>query len=1040
MINQNRHMSAKPRGRMLDRIWVPLIAYTVLFVAIVAMTYGLIYLNSRSFIWEMDGIAQHFPILTELHKLLTSHESLSGWSWDLGLGGDKLSTFSYYVLGDPVNYLVALFPARLIERAYQLFIIIRLYAIGLAFIPFAKSLGFKHRNIVIGSLLYTFNSFTFYVSIHHPFFLMPLIFLPLLFWGIDRIYQGKSPIVMMIATAFTLLSNVYFAYLLGLVSFLYAIIRYIDMKMRRTLNRSILQILGHFALTIVVGILSAGILLIPTVIAMLSSTRVGGTNFANGFKLYTHDYYLTLPSSILSTNGVNYWLIFGITGLSFLGMIYVFKHFRENGALATGLILVFLGTLFPWVAATFNVMSSPSNRWVMVIQLPMALAAMVLLEHFNKLSTSDCWWMTIGCLLLLVVSWALIGGLFRDAHEVMAYVLLAATLVIVITPNLFLNHQSWRWPALGVAAFVSLISTGMGLYNTDASSYTEQQLFAGSATQWAKNYYDQVDQKLKQSASNFYRTSTTKGYYNYKTVNNDIPMLLGVHNIGAYYSVQDKKVLDFSESVGNSQSAMNDPIRSADHRTTLENVLGVRYLFMRIDQVGKQSMPYGFKYVRKANGHIRGFRDKKARGVGNNTGTVLSKNNNALPLAYVQTKQVTNAQYQKMSPWQREQSMTYGAVTEGKATGVKTAKVKNRSKTISYAVENLSHPLMNKRQVVLYRERNNFEKSISVLPESQSKSQIQTFTPKVDKDQKYGSGVYPATPTLQQALNKNRSIYEDNATENESGLHSITSDASGNVMVYKLNFKNPSKVKNTELYLDLSGISIKAPTTRDVLTQKWYVSVFRNETRSKFKEFQQMRSAILNPNVKGYSLTAETADNSNNSVQLGVNNMSDYEKKSHTLINLGYSTKNRKGVVLRLTGVTGLNIKKAKLIAVPFGKSYTNRLQKLKKTKLNNLTIHSNKVTGTTHNSTNGILTTSIPYSKGWKLTVDGQAKAAKVVNKGFVGAAVSAGHHKIVLTYHTPGLTLGKVATIIGLLGLVASGILFSGRFVEMKRKENRH
>ncbi|GAK47118.1 hypothetical protein LOSG293_020560 [Secundilactobacillus oryzae JCM 18671] len=647
--------------------------------------------------------------------------------------------------------------------------------------------------------------------------------------------------------------------------------------------------------------------------------------------------------------------------------------------------------------------------------------------------------MAAASFLLFALTWALGGGLFLYAHDVIAYVLLAVSLVIVVAPTLFGNHPNWQWTGLATSILLAVISIGIGLYSPEASKYSTQQVQSGSASQWAKNYYDQVDQYLKQSSTNFYRTTTAKGYYNYKTVNNNMPMLLGVHNIGAYYSVQDGKVLEFSESVANQQAAMNDPIRSADHRTTLENLLGVKYMFMRIDQTKQQSVPYGFKYIKKQNGHVRGFRDKKARGLGNNTGTVLLKNNNALPLAYVQTHQVSEQSYDNMTPWAREQSMTFGAVTETPASGVRKAAVKDNSRTVDYSVENLSHPLMTADQVVSYRSRNNFDGTISKTNTSEPASSYQTFTPKVEKDQRYGTGVYPISKTLQSALDKNRSIYEDNATDNETGLKSITSDASGNTMVYKLNFNQPMQAKNTELYLDLDGITTTVPTKQDVLSQDWYKSVFRDETRSKFNILQDVRKATLYPNEAGYTLTAETHDNSNNSVQLGITNMSDYEKKTHTLINLGYSAKNRNSVILRFSGVTSIHFKSAKIVAVPFGQSYTNRLQRLKKTKLNNLKIQNDKVTGQTHTTRAGVLTTSIPYNDGWRLKVDGKEQATQVVNKGFVGASVSAGKHNIELTYQTPGLTLGKVATVIGIIGLILSSLIFSG-FVKNQKQPRRH
>ncbi|KLD57233.1 hypothetical protein WP50_35330, partial [Lactiplantibacillus plantarum] len=54
--------------------------------------------------------------------------------------------------------------------------------------------------------------------------------------------------------------------------------------------------------------------------------------------------------------------------------------------------------------------------------------------------------------------------------------------------------------------------------------------------------------------------------------------------------------------------------------------------------------------------------------------------------------------------------------------------------------------------------------------------------------------------------------------------------------------------------------------------------------------------------------------------------------------------------------------------------------------------VTNNQITGTTLTKTATVLTTSIPYSTGWQLRVDGQTVRTQVVNKGFVGAKLTAG------------------------------------------------
>jgi len=111
--------------------------YTASFVVIATLSFGVLSLAGRTFIWDMDGIAQHYPIMHEFQHLLHHGGlgSLTGWSWTFGIGADKLTTLAYYVLGDPFAYLLALLPTKMLEAGYGWMVIARLYVSGLAIIP-----------------------------------------------------------------------------------------------------------------------------------------------------------------------------------------------------------------------------------------------------------------------------------------------------------------------------------------------------------------------------------------------------------------------------------------------------------------------------------------------------------------------------------------------------------------------------------------------------------------------------------------------------------------------------------------------------------------------------------------------------------------------------------------------------------------------------------------------------------------------------------------------------------------------------------------
>lgn len=992
-------------------VWV---AYTLFFTLIVAASFGILRALGQSTIWDLDGIAQHFPILTEFYHILHGQggQSLFSWSWNLGLGADQMTTFAYYVVGDPFSYLIALFPNDKIELGYQLLTILRLYAVGLAFLALAKQLHFKRPGALIGALIYTFNGYAFYVSYHHPFFLLPLIFFPLLCLCIDRIYHGKSFLPLAAVTALALVCNVYFAYVLGLGALAFAIIRYFDLKRKKELGQSFIKSLGYFGLTIVMALMIAGVILLPNILAMLNSSRTGGADFANGLSLYPGVYYTNLPNALLNTSGnIYYWAVIGTSGLTLLAMIWSFRRFKQQLWLNITLLLIGAGLLFPAVAATMNVMSTPSNRWILLAHLVFALTASLFVDHLSTVTVKDYKWFVIVTAILLALVWLGNGFTFNMAsHHYLAYgfllVYIALLAVVLMAPN---KKCGLRY-ALLVTVALNAASTGIGLYSSNYSNSAQDEIAAGQPTRWSKTFFDYADQYLKQLDHGFYRTNTSSDYYNYSTAGNNIPMLLGTRTIGSYYSVQNGEVNTFNKSLQNVQNKMNNPVGEVDDRTTMNALLGVKYLFVRQDEVANQrSLPFGYKPVKTASGNTATFRDRPVYTLGNGTGTVLMKSQYALPLAYMQYDQISANAFEKLSALDREQALLQGAQVDQSAAGVAKVTPDSPTQKVPYSVKVLSEPLTTPEQVISYRLKKN-----TALSRSASEA-IGSIS---DKDaDKYQSATNMRHPSqkVKNLMAQNQQILDDNATKNKNGLTEMTSDAMGYPMVYQLKIDHPSTVRNAELYLEFTDVKGTQQSTAYRMQSFANKATFAGTPYPKGDQINKRRYINQLPTFGNYTLTAKTSSSENAFTQLGYNNMSDYEPAHHLLFNLGYSAKGRSVVSLKFDTLKKLQFKHVRLIAVPMGTSFTQATQKLQKQGLTHQKVTNNRVTGQVDNPTAGILTTSIPYSDGWTLNVDDQPMATTVVNKGFVGARVPAGKHTISLRYSTPGLKSGIWLTILG-------------------------
>ncbi|HEX5351322.1 MAG TPA: YfhO family protein, partial [Trichococcus sp.] len=75
------------------------------------------------------------------------------------------------------------------------------------------------------------------------------------------------------------------------------------------------------------------------------------------------------------------------------------------------------------------------------------------------------------------------------------------------------------------------------------------------------------------------------------------------------------------------------------------------------------------------------------------------------------------------------------------------------------------------------------------------------------------------------------------------------------------------------------------------------------------------------------------------------------------------------------------------------------------------------------------ILLTTIPYSEGWEVTIDGATAETTTALNGLLAVPISAGEHALALTYRTPYL----------MTGLSISGVSIAGALLLGKYRKNK-
>ena len=937
--------------------------YTILFIFLALCIFGTYLVTGHTFILSKDALNQHLPLLAKYREALISfvhHPRLNFWSWQMGLGSDTFQVYSYYTIGDVFSYLALLFPAAKITLAYQVINIIRMYCVGLAFVYFAQHFKFRNSVILMGATTYLVNSFLLYACIAQPFFTTPFIIFPLIVVQIERILQKGSPWPLAGAFTWMLVSNYYLAYVLGIGSFLYLVLR-VGTHYRRTLNYG--KTFLKLAFATITSVLLSAVLLVPEIIAVTNSTRTGSL-FANGLKTYPLYYYLFLPKSLI--NGGQWYFMFwsalGIVSIGFIALVYIYSRPRKYPLLTISLGLALIMLLIPAVGAFFNGMMSASNRWTLLIYLPLAMAVCILAENIPTLDQKTMAvlsWATGIYLIVLIATF-----FFENENDIfMPVIFLIGSLMAIWLIHLNKLAHPYRW-----LLAITMLNAGVNAiyaafpYNGDFSS---SMLSRGEYQAITSNRYGNLDQDLKNNS--FYRVSTISQNKIIDGPNLDNDLTSGLHNIDSYYSLQNKYLGQFNTSLQNNQYQANIPIRQADDRTIMNNFFGVKYLFVQSNGDNATKIPAGY-FLDKATDPVINYDEGQPSNPQSKdefvpTQTMRYKTNYAFPLLYWQDNYISKKDYQSLSPTEKERVLATGVLVDKqeKLRGMKVAKLKTHV-----------YPL--KSELVSNR---------------------------LNK-------VNPAKMT-----------YTDSEETYQLQLPELQSK------------KMQQKLKGSELHIEFSKIkytpfSMKEQIAYEQAHLKETVLNPGNVINQRYTHYRYWRYHVLNgsPDIS-FKLNVGSKFGTATIEQARQSTLSLFKHVTNSTLNIGYYDGKLLTSLTFQPSKLGTYELKYRVVAEKLDNNYYREVKILQRHRLEDVKFKRNQIQVKIKTTRPGVLTSSIPYSTGWSVKVNGKKATTLRTNQAFLGVYLPAGTHHVTFSYELPGIKLGVLLSLIGLGWTILAGII---------------
>lgn len=935
------------------------IRYTLWFLIIGILVFAVVPLSKSTLIWNSDGIAQHYPALLYWRKLLRGlifhHHLFSQWDWNIGLGSDTFQVFSYYVMGDIFTYPAIFFSQAHMAAYYSIMTVLRLFLAGIMFIFVAKRLlpHAKTTSILTASFVYVFSGYTAYVTFAHPFFLNPLIILPLLIYSINKALNTKRTSLLFIMTAWTLFNNFYLGAVMGLGMVIYWLILLLTEPQFRQLKLNL-----KLFFSVIGGIGLSAVLFIPSMYQLLYSAR-SSSQVANGMTVYPLAYYLTLPGMAISNYSRPYWVTGGVLAIGVIAMLWSLRRFRQFKAVNLTFVVSGIILLVPFFAALMNGGTSPSNRWTFLVMFPVAITVIYLLDNLVTIDKKDLIVFTIAGFIMALSLF--ITHSFSFKFDLGGVLIIYGSLVVLLI-LVQSNSHALTITAPKITAVILILTSLNAVIimrdrHTNQFSQDDTMLMTSSATQQLTNaqkaYENNTTENKHTNNTNASRSLIDGQLQNYlgKSPADNLPILAKTNNINSYWSLQNTYLSRLNNELENNTSNPNDVTNNADYRSLILQYFGVSRFFKNSTS---EFEPAGYEDT----------------GSTVNSQTLLTTDQ-AMPLIYHSASTMSQKQFSKLDPSQKEAALINNIITKNTTTSKQTLLKKVVKIPFSY----LNGDPVTKKHVSVTMPSTNIAPFVTI-----------------------------------DSTQKNIKNYELHARINNLSFHSGSLSTR-----FKTATNNYIQTHNEAMML--SGQDTDLRYSSQLFKLNWL----------------RKNATSMSGNTGTFSIQLAYGQTTNVFEQMGNDNLSFYDPKHATTLNLGpiKSSDNLIALSLPSSGKYEFDLT---LWAVPTGSAVTKAIKK--NTPANNIKMQKNSVTADYHANHKEVLATMIPYSSGWHLK--GTTAKLPRVNEAFIGIPVKSGHNHLQLVYQTPLLKISFIVSIICLIILVALALFELIPFAKIKIRKN--
>lgn len=997
-----------------------------------------------------------------LWHLVHDHSlSVQAWSFGLGYGSDVLTTLHYYCIGEPLTVLTALVPEKYTKYYFEFLILLRPYLAGLSFsayaeymvckgtmkqgmpyaecilckgttkqgMPYAECMlckgttkqgmfqqkrhdegrvhdaGKPYPAILAGALCYAFSGTVLYLGMLHPFFVTPMIYLPLLFLGIEKVLREKKPGVFMVSVWLAGLSNFYFFYMLAVMTAVYALMRVISSVRRECDNsarsgqqnlsppkywtlicktvRRILGLLGYA----IAGTMAAGAVLIPILVQFQSDPRNATTYSVPLF--YNKDYYAELfKNAVGFLNHPQYDTELCLSAVCIAAVIALF-FLRGHRQLKVAVIGAVVMLCLPVAGYVMNGGSYVINRWTFAVEFLFAY--------------------------VLVVVWSDVQSNFDGKKY---------------SEKRFRNRIG-RTAAFALVLVTIAMNIVTGYAGIPAGKNGEEgrQSFAAEFTdeQTAEEYMNAACRNESSAVTRYAEEAEKPVFYRY--TGRDLTYNAGLQTQSSskqfFWSLANGAVSDFFQALGVNEE-QNFSYTDLDDRTALEALAGVKYYTITYDNDGeKQFVPYGFADCgtvsaadltepqaesetasgQDAAGNSQGdpgtipavdatgnLQEKSGAVYGDDSWEAvvpsyhIYQNTFALPIGYTYTGSVSRSDFDAMDLTERQEAMLQGVVLDS-------------------------------------------EDEEELL----SEGQLKTVRPEFIEEKRActietGDGVSYSFGDLA-AENGWMNAEDDGEVADAAGAVRFVVSRPGAKVTLHFNAAD-----DAETYLVWRNLEVETLDTAENFSENPDDLTAESQEAADSERLEEIYPITVTAMRDGTALTSKNLNYKTETNQY-------YSGWKDFAMNMGYRAAGADTLEITFQNEGVYSVSELSVVTQPVEEMMQHAVE-LSACTMTNADLHRNpiscasgEITGTVNVEQDRYLVFSIPYSKGWTAYDNGVKVPLQKANLMYLGMPVGAGSHEIRLVYHTPG---GRAGILVSIAGVILMIFLCRKSTGDKRRKES--